>query len=77
MAVGPLIDRLLVLKAQRNLSTRALAGLIGVDVATCSRVLRRKNGPSERFLSGAFRAFPELHFFYAQVLQKTNGSVGE
>lgn len=39
-------------------SNRDLARRMGVDPATVSRVLARRNGPSARFIAGLRTAFP-------------------
>lgn len=45
-------------KAEGITSDAELARRMGVDPATVSRVLARRNGPSGRFIAGLQTAFP-------------------
>lgn len=55
-----LIDKLIKIQTDNNLSDRQLSKMLGVDPANWSRVKRKQKAPGMKLLTALIREFPQL-----------------
>lgn len=69
--------RLIEIREREQLSMRAMADAIGVNVAYLHHALHGKVGVGRKMLDGAIRAYPELADVYARSLTIRHKSTSE